>query len=139
MENAIMRISDNNPQFTTLIAKSVKDKVTLYNAIQNPTEKVSDYINKRFQFVNIYMEKAQYVNDEGVVTDGVKTILIAPDGHGILANSQGVANSLYQILQIFGLPDEWEDFGGVMTVEVKQIETKNGRYFKLEVVDTTED
>lgn len=133
-QNAIMRISDNNPQFTTLIANSVRDKVTLYNAVQNPTEKVSDYINKRFQFVNVYMEKAQYVDEEGVVTNGVKTILIAPDGHGILANSQGIANSLYQIFQIFGLPEEWDELGGVMTCEVKQIETTKGRYFKLEVI-----
>ena len=130
-ENAIVRISDNNPEFTTIIANSTEEKIRLYNSVQNPTEKVSDYINREFTFKDIYMEKATYVSEDGVITEGVKTVLIAEDGHGILANSNGVANSLYQILKIFGMPDEW---GGNMKVSVLQIETPNGRYFKLKVV-----
>lgn len=129
--NEIVRISDSNPEFTTILADSVEAKMKLYNAVENPTEKVSDYINREFTFNDIYMEKAQYINEEGVITEGVKTVLIAPDGHGILANSNGIANSLYKILKIFGMPHEWE---GCMKCKVKQIETPNGRYFKLEVI-----
>ncbi len=134
--NEIVRISDKNPEFTTIIANSTEEKIRLYNSVQNPTEKVSDYINREFEFKDIYMEKAQYINEDGVITDGVKTVLIAPDGHGILANSNGVANSLYQILKIFGMPDEW---GGYMKVTVLQIETPNGRYFKLKVIGISEE
>lgn len=129
--NEIVRISDQNPEFTTIIADSVEAKMKLYNAVENPTEKVSDYINREFCFTDIYMEKAQYISEEGVITEGVKTVLIAPDGHGILANSNGIANSLYKILKIFGMPAEWS---AAMKCSVKQVETPNGRYFKLEVL-----
>lgn len=126
----VQKINEQNPTFCTLITDSFEAKKTLHNAITSPVDKVSSFINKRIVIKDIYMEVAHYENDEGT-TEGVKTILITPEGEGIMANSQGVAQSIYQILTIFGLPSEWEE---PLTVEVQQRETKNGRWFTLKVV-----
>ena len=129
MKYGIQRISNDNESLCTMELNSFEDRKAFFNAVQNPTSKVSDYINKRITIQDVYMEKAEYTDDNGV-TQGVKTVIITPEGEGILANSMGIAKALYGIFDIFGMPSSWNE---PMTVEVKQVETPKGRYFKLEV------
>ena len=132
-----MRITDANPTFCSMTVESKQEKIAFYNAVQNCDKKISDYINKRFQFDNVYMEKTEVMekdkngNPTGVINDAVKIVLIQPDGTGIVSTSKGVLTSLYALVRIFGLPNEWDE---PMTVEVKQVETSKGRTFKLEAV-----
>lgn len=130
MKYGIQRIDDVNKSMTTMECNTTADKKIFFNAVQNPSSKVSDYINREITIKDVYMEQAEYDGDEGV-TKGVKTVIITPDGEGILANSMGVARALYGIFDIFGMPSEWDE---PMTVVVKQVETPKGRYFKFEVV-----
>lgn len=130
MKYGIQRIDDINKSMTTMECNTTADKKIFFNAVQNPSSKVSDYINKEITIKDVYMEQAEYEGDEGI-TKGVKTVIITPDGEGILANSMGVARALYGIFDIFGMPSEWDE---PMTVMVKQVETTKGRYFKFEVV-----
>lgn len=129
MKYGIQRIDDVNKSMTTMDCSTTEQKKIFFNAVQNPTSKVSDYINKQITIKDVYMEQAEYEGDEGL-TKGVKTVIITPDGEGILANSMGVARALYGIFDIFGMPSEWDE---PMTVMVKQVETPKGRYFKFEV------
>lgn len=130
MKYGIQRIDDVNKSMSTMECNTTADKKIFFNAVQNPSSKVSDYINKEITIKDVYMEQAEYEGDGGV-TKGVKTVIITPDGEGILANSMGVARALYGIFDIFGMPSEWDE---PMTVMVKQVETPKGRYFKFEVV-----
>lgn len=131
MKNAIKRISDENQSLCTMAVATTEDKKAFYNATQNPAHKISEFIDKSITIRDVYMEKATYVDeDTGIVTDGVKTVIITPEGEGILAQSMGVARSLYALFDIFGLPSEWEE---PLTVIVKQVDTQNGLYYKFEV------
>ena len=130
MKYGVQRIDDVNKSMTTMDCNTREEKKLFYNAVQNPTAKVSDFINKTLTIADVYMEQAEYNDDQGTTT-GIKTVIITPDGQGILANSMGIAKALYGIFDIFGMPSEWDE---PMTVEVKQVETPKGRYFKLEVV-----
>ena len=133
----LMRITDNNPTYCSMTVVSKEEKVKFYNAVQNCEKKISDYINKRISFNNIYLEKTEVMekdkngNPTGVITDAVKIVLIQPDGEGIVSTSKGILTSLYALFQIFGTPDTWDE---PMEVEVKQIETAKGRTFKLQAV-----
>lgn len=133
----LMRITDANPTFCSMTVQSKQEKIAFYNAVQNCDNKISDYINKRFKFNNVYMEKTEVMekdkngNPTGVINNAVKIVLIQPDGTGIVSTSKGILTSLYALFQIFGLPNEWEE---PMEVEVKQVETAKGRTFKLEAV-----
>lgn len=130
MNNELIRIdNEDNQKFCTMKCETRAEKVTFINAVQNPSSKVSDYINQEITIKDIYMEKAFYEDDNGA-SEGIKTIIITPDGEGILANSMGVAKSLFAIIDIFGHPSEWEE---PMVVIVRQVETPRGRYFKFEV------
>lgn len=136
--NAIVRINDENPCYSSLVPSSREEQKLFFNAKENPQYKVSDFINKTFAFSNIFMEKTEIMekdengNPTGVVTDAIKTVFITNDGVGIVSTSKGIANAVYGLIQVFGTPDTWEE---PMVVEVQQVELKNGnRTFKLCVV-----
>lgn len=131
MNYAVNRIDkEANQSLCTMVTETTAEKKVFFNAVQNPSSKVADYINKEITIKDIYMEKAFYEDGDGGMTEGVKTVIITPEGEGILANSNGVAKSIFALFDIFGMPGEWEE---PITVVVRQIEVPTGRYFKLEV------
>lgn len=128
----IKRITDDNPTYCSLVPQTQHEKAILYNATQNPSHKLSEFINQRITFTNVFMEQVEIQDEEsGEIRKGVRTILFTPEGEGITATSNGVARSMYGIFSIFGTPDTWED--GVSVI-VRQTETAKGRTFKLEVI-----
>lgn len=142
MKYAMQKISESNPMFTTMRVETKQEKARFYNVVQNPTHKMSEYINKEIKIADVYMERVILEREDEVELDGektkverslpaVKTVIITPEGEGILAHSTGIAESLYSIFTIFGLPSEWDE---PLTVRLLQIETPKGRYFKFEVV-----
>lgn len=136
--NEIIRITEDNPTFSSLVPTNREEQVLFYNAVENPTSKLSKFINKRIKFSNVFMEQVTICDkdDDGKPIPNtekptVKTVLITPEGEGILSTSMGVARSLYSMFQIFGTPDTWES---PMEVEVTQVEIGKNRTFKLKVV-----
>lgn len=132
MANEIIRINEETPAYCSMVAETREEKAVLYNAVQNPDSKISDHINQKIQFINVKMEQVEMTDEEtGETRKAIRTILITPDGKGILCTSNGIARSLYDMFSIFGTPDTWE--GEVMECIVRQVETGKGRTFKLEV------
>lgn len=132
MKNEVIRINDENKAYCSMVVDSFEDKKILYNAVQNPEAKISDFINQKIQFINVMMEQVEIEDkDTGDTHKGVRTVLITPDGRGIMCTSNGIARSLYSLFQVFGTPDTWQ--GEVMECYVRQVETPMGRTFKLEV------
>lgn len=138
MKNAIIRINEENPAYTSMTVTTKEERKAFYNAVENPEHKLSEFINKKVTFSNVSMEMSQVQarDDAGnpipdTFNPAVKTVLVTPDGKGIISTSMGVARALYSMFQIFGTPDTWDE---PMTVVVKQIEIGKNRTFKLEVV-----
>lgn len=131
MNYAVTRIdNEENQSLCTMTTETTAEKKVFFNAVQNPSSKVADYINQEIVIKDVYMEKAFYEDGDGGMTEGVKTIIITPEGQGILANSNGIAKSIFALFDIFGMPAEWDE---PITVTVRQVEVPAGRYFKLEV------
>lgn len=137
--NDIIKISDFEEVgsvFCSMSLATMEEKKIFHNATQNPTHKISDFINKSFVCRDIFMQKAviHSTDDEGNEEEKevIQTIFVTPDGEGIMSNSMGVAKSLISIINIFGQPSEWGLEG--LCFEVKEVNFKNGRYFKLLVV-----
>ena len=133
----LTNINDANLKYCSLAATTIAERKIVFNAVSNPTAKLSSFINKEITFNNVSMtateitEKDEDGNPTGVVNNTVKTVLITPDGKGILSTSMGIARSLFDMFQVFGTPEEWEE---PMTVVVRQIEIGKNRTFKLEIV-----
>jgi hypothetical protein len=138
MKNEIVRITEENPSYTSMVMASVEDKKRFYNAVENPTKKLSDFINKKIVIKDVSMEftEIQERDDEGnpipgAVKPAVKTVIVTPDGTGVFSTSMGLARAMYSLFNIFGTPDTWEE---PLCCIVKQVEIGKNRTFKLEVV-----
>ena len=149
MTNALIPVGKDND--TTYISKKVEtkvDKISIYNALNNPDENVADNINMKIELVDVLLEQIEMVNDEddGIevvsetgeiveeeseTTVAVRTVLIDKDGKAYQAVSKGVYNSIKQIINIFGEPSTWED---PLTVEVKQVKVKRGSMLTLNIL-----
>jgi len=149
MTNALIPVGKDND--TTYISKKVEtkvDKISIYNALNNPDENVADNINMKIELVDVLLEQIEMVNDEddGIevvsetgeiveeepeTTVAVRTVLIDKDGKSYQAVSKGVYNSIKQIINIFGEPSTWED---PLTVEVKQVKVKRGSMLTLNIL-----
>ena len=149
MTNALINVGKDND--TTYISKKVEtkvDKISIYNALNNPDENVADNINMKIELVDVLLEQIEMVNDEddGIevvsetgeiveeepeTTVAVRTVLIDKDGKSYQAVSKGVYNSIKQIINIFGEPSTWED---PLTVEVKQVKVKRGSMLTLNIL-----
>ena len=134
--NAIVRINDQNPEYTSMTCGTKEEKASFYNAVENPKYKLSEFINKKLTIVHVAMEAITLVErDEdgeptGVVKDAVKIVFINEKGEGIISTSSGVLRCLYSLFKIFGTPDTWDE---PITVTVRQLEIGKNRTFKLEV------
>ena len=118
--------------FCTMQAVDLKAKKTLFNACSNP-EKVSAYIGKTIKLVHFYVEIIQTVSEQtGELVYGPRGVLIDEKGKGYQGVSVGLYNSIKRIVSMFGAPETWDS---ALSVEVQQIELKNGRTFNLKMVD----
>ena len=125
--------------------ETLQDKKMIYNAMNNPTDSISDLINKEIKIVDIVMEEIELTetDDNGdPLFDGetgeiienktvaVRTILIDDKGLSHQAVSKGIFNSIKQIINIFGAPASWAE---PLTVEVLQVKVKKGSMLTLNI------
>lgn len=107
------------------------DRKTVFNAMNNPTHKVSDFINKVITVENVLIEVNDLLDDEtGEINRVPRTVLISPDGTSYTATSKGIFNSIKNAFNAFGAAP-WK--GGI-DFEVKQVQVGRGQMLSLEMV-----
>lgn len=103
----------------------------VYNAMNNPTHKVSDFINKKIAVENVLIESLDLLNDETGEIDRVpRIVLIDPKGNSYVATSKGVFNSIKNAYTAFGAAP-WTP---AIEFEVKQVKVGRGSMLTLEMV-----
>lgn len=109
-----------------------KDKAKLvYNAMNNPTHKLSDFINQKILIENVLIETTEVANeDTGEIERAAKCVLISPDGTSYFAMSKGVFNSIKNLYFTLGNAP-WD--GGIELI-VKQVQAGKGKMLTLEMV-----
>ena len=104
---------------------------TVYNALNNPTYNIRDFVNKKIVVENVLIEIADIMDaDTGVIERVPRTVLIAPDGKSFVATSKGIFNSVKKAFIAFG-EAPWK--GGI-EFEVKQVSVGRGQMLTLEMV-----
>lgn len=117
--------------FCSMTAVDTKAKKTLFNACSNPA-KISSMIGKTIDLLHFYVEIIQVVSEQtGEIVNVPRVVLIDAKGNGYQGVSVGLYNAVKRIVSMFGMPDNWES---PLTVEVQQVELKNGRTFNLLMV-----
>lgn len=109
--------------FCSMTAATDEAKAKLFNAMNNPDERLSEMINRRIAAKDLYVEIVNCTNEEtGEVTACPRIVIIDDKGKSYQCVSIGIYSALKKIIQVFGAPT-WEK---PVNIEVKQI-TKGAR------------
>ena len=121
--NIEIDLSTAKTQDCSVSATTDTEKAKVYNAMNNPDERIADNINKVIMAKDLYIEVVDCTNTEtGEITPCPRIVIIDDKGRSYQAVSLGIYSALRKVIQIFGAPT-WEK---AIPLEVKQI-TKGER------------
>lgn len=136
--SAIDLASSSSTVFTGLRPVDKKDKIALYNAINNAQE-IWDYLETNpklvIECVNIIAHDTTIndMNDETTELNKVRVILVGKDGKAFSTSSEAAYSAVQQIFALLGTPDTWDEPLKVRPYKKKG--NKSGLYFlTLELV-----
>lgn len=127
--NSIMSGEVGNVVCTIVAKPGDRDAAgKIYNAMNNPQHRVSEFINQKIAIRDVLMEGLELVNEETGELERVPRIVLIDDkGEAYQAVSKGIYNSLRNLVKAFGAPT-WEP---ALVVTVKQQPTKSGSMLTL--------
>lgn len=125
--------NENNKPYCSLSPTSEGNATALYNAMNNPDYKLSDFINTELEIDNIYIERVELADSEtGEVKIQARTVLFNSSKDTFYTVSTGVYQSLKNICTLIDTPERWKS---PIKVKVIQRSVKRGSMLTLEVTD----
>ena len=118
--------------FSSMPMETQEEKKALFNAINNPEDRVAEHINETLTIKHVVAEMIELTNEEtGEIGVFPRIIIVDDKGKSYQAVSVGVYSALKKIFGIFGEPASWEK---PIKVKVKQITKKDRKMLTLELV-----
>ena len=101
----------------------------VFNALNNPTHKIKDYVNQKITVANVLVEANEILDEEtGELEKAPRCVLITPEGDSYMALSKGIFNSIKNAFISYG-PAPWSP---AITFTVKQRSVGRGTMLTLE-------
>ena len=89
--------------------KTPEEKKMLVNAMNNPDNRLADFVNTEIAVKDLYVEQVEMVNQETRELQVCpRIVLIDKDGKSYGCVSYGILGSLKKIMSVYGQPT-WED------------------------------
>lgn len=123
--------------YTSLDRDTKEGRILIGKALGQADLKAAQFMDKPFPVADVLIHiiylPIEDANGEltGQVDAQPRTVLIGPNGETAQFVSQGIARSLQNIMGLWGMPP-WNP---PLTVKLRQIETKRGRTYNLQVTD----
>lgn len=103
---------------------SMKSKAAIFNTVNSPDKKLSECIGDVIALRNIVAHPITLLDENtGEMIEALRVVLVDDKGFSYEAVSNGVANAVSRILQIFGQPETWAE---PVKVKAIQKQTRNG-------------
>ena len=110
--------------YCSLTPQTDEERKALYNAVNAPSHRLSEYIGQEIRVSDVYVEIVKLTNENtGEVTEAPRIVLFG-DGESWTCTSTGIFGALKKLFAVFGTPDTWHE---PLTLRVKQIERGNGK------------
>lgn len=112
------------------------NSVKIFNALNNPTEKISAHINEEIEVENYLIEMAQiadtdnYGNELETFSTVPRVVLVTPEGVSYQAVSFGMANVVRNIIAVCGNAP-WQP---AVKLKIKQQPTKKGSMLTADMI-----
>lgn len=131
-ERMIVDLTERTTSYCSLVATTEDEKLTLYNAMNNPDKRLADMINEKISVKDVFVEVVKCENREtGEKQSCPRIVLIDSNGIGYQCVSIGIFSALKKLFSVFGEPGTWEN---PVTVKVKQISKGERKMLTLDVV-----
>jgi hypothetical protein len=112
-------VTTRQTSYCSLKATTEADKKVLFNAMNNPEFRLSDFINKTLSVKDVFVDVVGCVDKEtGEIQPCPRIVLIDEKGSGYACVSLCVYGSIKKIFTVFGVPSTWKT---PLKVEVKQL------------------
>lgn len=127
--NIVADMTTRQLQYCSVTVETDEDKAKLFNAMNNPDERLADCINKTINVKDLFIEVVNCTNEEtGEITACPRIVLIDDKMKSYQAVSLGIYSALKKIIGIFGEPKTWKK---PLSMEVKQITKGNKKMLTL--------
>lgn len=124
MNDTVLYDLTNPESYCSIKGDSREALVAMYNAINSPDHKLSDFVGKKLNIKDISIERVDNMNDEtGEMVANARVVLIDENGESYTCVSSGIYSAIKKLVSVFGEPT-WEP---ALPVEVQNLSTKKGR------------
>lgn len=124
MNNTVLTDLNNAESYCSIKGDSREALVAMYNAINSPDHKLSDFVGKKLNIKDISIERVENMNEEtGEMAANARVVLIDENGESYTCVSSGIYSAIKKLVSVFGEPT-WEP---ALPVEVQNLSTKKGR------------
>lgn len=124
MNNTVLTDLNNAESYCSIKGDTREALVAMYNAINSPDHKLSDFVGKKLNIKDISIERVENMNDEtGDMVANARVVLIDENGESYTCVSSGIYSAIKKLVSVFGEPT-WEP---ALPVEVQNLSTKKGR------------
>ena len=123
--------ASHNVMFCSVNQDAEGSKALVFKAMNNPSNRIADFIGKTIKIKDIFVESVDIENEETGEIDTVPRIVIFDDNNQTYeAVSRGLFNALQKLISVFGLPTYDEP----IAVEIKQKAVKKGSMLTFDIV-----
>ncbi len=124
MNNTVLYDLNNAESYCSIKGDTREAKVAMYNAINSPDHKLSDFVGKKLNIKDISIERVENPSDEtGEMVANARVVLIDENGESYTCVSSGIYSAIKKLVSVFGEPT-WEP---ALPVEIQNLSTKKGR------------
>ena len=122
--NFVVDLTTRTTQYCSMVANTPKEKAVLFNAMNNPANRLGDCINQTIKVKDVFVEVVNCTNEQtGEVKACPRIVLIDDKNNGFQCVSIGVFSALKKLFGVYGEPKDWEK---PIPILVKQV-TKGDR------------
>lgn len=113
-----------------------KESVRIFNAMNNPNERISEHINETIKVQDYLIEMTQIEDTDqngnglGTFQNVPRVVLVSPDGTSYQAVSFGIANAIRNVVIVCGNAP-WKP---AVQLKIKQVPTKRGSMLTVDMV-----
>lgn len=123
--NFVVDLTTRTTQYCSMVADTPEEKAALFNAMNNPANRLGDCINQTIKVKDVFVEVVNCTNEQtGEVKACPRIVLIDDKNNGFQCVSIGVFSALKKLFGVYGEPQDWKKPIPIMVKQVTKGERK---------------
>lgn len=127
-DSLAVQLSGRNTMFCSMKHETPEEKALMFKAMNAPDAPLDSMVGQVIYIKDVFAEQAQFMDDDGVLSDIVRIVLVTTDGQCYGCSAKGIFSSIQHLIAIYGQPT-WHE--GVPVKVVIEKTRKGWKVLKL--------